>query len=109
MKPLQPVSPGARIALGAAGAMCQSRQGAVDQMILAAADETTRTSARNQLAGVVIERIDSEVNSEITLELDVGKTLTATLTHASADELKLTVGARALALIKASHVILVVE
>jgi molybdate transport system regulatory protein len=78
-------------------------------VILAAADEATRTSARNQLAGVVIERIDGVVNSEITLELDVGKTLTATLTHASAEELKLTVGARAVALIKASHVILVVE
>lgn len=78
-------------------------------VILASAEGVIRTSARNQLAGVVIERIDGEVNSEVTLELDGGKTLTGTLTHASADALKLSVGARALALIKASHVILVVE
>jgi molybdate transport system regulatory protein len=79
--------------------------------VILAADEGegARTSARNQLAGTVIERIDGEVNSEVTLELDAGKTLTATLTRTSADALALAEGSRALALVKASHVILVVD
>lgn len=78
-------------------------------VILARGDATLRTSARNSLAGVVTAREDGPVSSEITLELQLGKTLTATLTRESAEALELTVGTPALALIKASHVILAVE
>jgi len=78
-------------------------------VILARGDANVKTSARNSLSGVVIAREDGPVSSEITLELQVGKTLTATLTRESAEALELTVGAAALALIKASHVILAVE
>ncbi len=78
-------------------------------VILARGEEPLRTSARNCLAGTVTTREDGPVSSEITLDLAVGKTLTATLTRESADALELTPGVRALALIKASHVILAVE
>ena len=78
-------------------------------VILARGETPIRTSARNCLAGTVATREDGPVSSEITLDLAAGKTLTATLTRESADALDLTPGTPALALIKASHVILAVE
>jgi molybdate transport system regulatory protein len=78
-------------------------------VILAAGDGDLRTSARNCLKGVIVRREDGAVNSEIVLELSPGKTLTAVITHQSAESLGLEVGRPALALIKASHVILAVE
>jgi molybdate transport system regulatory protein len=78
-------------------------------VILARGDANLRTSARNSLSGIVIRREDGAVNSEVTLELTVGKTLTATLTRESADILDLQIGTPALALIKASHIILAIE
>jgi molybdate transport system regulatory protein len=78
-------------------------------VILARGDASLRTSARNQLAGQVVRREDGAVNSEISLAIEAGKTLTATITRESADALDLKVGDPVLALIKASHVILAVE
>ena len=78
-------------------------------VILARGDQTLRTSARNQLAGAVVRREDGAVNSEISLAIDAGKTITATITRESAEALDLKLGDPALALIKASHVILAVE
>ncbi|MDH7973572.1 TOBE domain-containing protein [Sphingomonas sp. AR_OL41] len=77
-------------------------------VILARGDMAMRTSARNALAGTVVRREDGALSSEITLELTQGKTLTATVTKESADLLQLTPGTSALALVKASHVILAV-
>ncbi len=78
-------------------------------VILAPGDVPLRTSARNCLPGIVIRREDGVVGSEITLQLTAGKTLTATLTRDSADALDLVPGRSAIALIKASHVILAIE
>jgi len=77
-------------------------------IILATADEGLRTSARNSLRGVVSEIRPGAVNDEVTLDLDAGKTLTATITSESVKRLGLAVGESAIALIKASHVILAV-
>jgi len=77
-------------------------------VILARSDEIGRTSARNRLEGTVMAREDTEVNSEIVLDLGGGKTLAAIITRTSADGLPLVVGDRACALIKSSHVILAV-
>lgn len=77
-------------------------------VILARGDASLRTSARNALAGMVMRREDGAVSSEITLELTEGKTLTATVTKESADLLELMPGTPAVALVKASHVILAV-
>lgn len=74
-----------------------------------AVGEGIRTSARNQLAGVVLEREDGAVNSEITLALADGKSLVATITKESAEVLALTPGDAVTALVKAPHVILAVE
>jgi molybdate transport system regulatory protein len=78
-------------------------------VILAAGDAPLRTSARNALAGTVILHERGAVNDEVVLELDRGKTITAIVTRESADSLGLQVGARAQALIKASHVIVAVD
>jgi molybdate transport system regulatory protein len=78
-------------------------------VILAQGDEGLRTSARNCLAGTVIRHDEGAVNDEVVLEMEPGKTLTATITRGSGEALGFKVGARAQALIKASHVILAVD
>jgi molybdate transport system regulatory protein len=78
-------------------------------VILAPGDKPLRTSARNQLQGVVIRHESGAVNDEVVLELDVGKTLTATITRESGETLGCAVGDRMQALVKASHVILAVD
>ena len=77
-------------------------------IILATPGEGLRTSARNALKGVVSEIRLGSVNDEVTLGLDAGKTLTATVTSESVKRLGLSVGEPVVALIKASHVILAV-
>jgi molybdate transport system regulatory protein len=78
-------------------------------VILAVSPEPLRTSARNQLNGIVVLREDGAVNSEVGLDLGGGKTLTATLTRESANNLDLKPGDPVIALVKAPHVILAVE
>ena len=78
-------------------------------VILAPETPGLRTSARNSLAGTVVAAEQGAVNSEITLALDEGKTLTATITRESAEGLHYAVGDRVVALIKASQIILAVE
>ncbi|HEX7946862.1 MAG TPA: TOBE domain-containing protein [Phenylobacterium sp.] len=68
-----------------------------------------RTSARNQIPGVVLEREDGAVNSEVSLDIGGGKTLVATITLESAQSLGIVVGDPVTALVKAPHVILAVE
>jgi molybdate transport system regulatory protein len=67
-----------------------------------------KLSARNQLHGAVEAVKGGAVNSEVTLSLDGGGTLTAIVTNDSVDTLALTAGQRAIALFKASSVILAV-
>jgi molybdate transport system regulatory protein len=78
-------------------------------VILAVSQAPLLTSARNQLKGRVSSRDDGAVNSEIGLDLGGGKTLTATLTLESANNLDLKVDDPVIALVKAPHVILAVE
>ena len=77
--------------------------------VLLARGEGLRTSARNQIPGVVAAREDGAVNSEVVLEIGGGKTLVATITLESAEALQIAPGERVTALIKAPHVILAVE
>lgn len=77
--------------------------------VLLAKGENLRTSARNQIPGLVAVRDDGAVNSEIVLDIGGGKTLTATVTLESAQALELAVGDAVTALVKAPHVILAVE
>lgn len=70
-------------------------------------DENVRTSARNQLRGEITRIHPGAVNSEITLALPGGKTITAIVTCESVDNLQLAVGQKACAIFEASSVILV--
>lgn len=65
-------------------------------------------SARNALWGVIDAVRTGAVNDEISMRLDAGPRVTATLTRSSVHDLGLGPGRRACALIKASSVILAV-
>lgn len=77
-------------------------------MVLIATGEA-KTSARNQIKGTIVQVEEGAVNCEVVLEIGPTRTLVATVTRESADELDLRAGQPATALIKASHVILAVE
>jgi molybdate transport system regulatory protein len=68
-----------------------------------------KTSARNELRGTVVRCQEGAVNSEVIIELAGGKTVVAVVTNDSIKSLGLKEGAKACALIKASHVILAVN
>ncbi len=75
-------------------------------VIIMAGDVKLRLSARNQLRGAVLECRKGAVNGEVTLGLAGGKTVTAIITNTSIDRLGLKEGDPAVAVIKASSVIL---
>jgi len=67
---------------------------------------TMRTSARNQLAGTVRDIAEGAVNDTVTVELNGGATVVATITRESTASLGLAPGRPVVALVKASWVIL---
>lgn len=75
-------------------------------VMLAAGEAPAAMSACNRLSGTVADRHDGPVNSEITLDLGAGKSITAIVTRSSAEALHLAPGAPATAFFPASHVIL---
>jgi molybdate transport system regulatory protein len=68
-----------------------------------------KTSARNQFAGTVKAVQVGPVSAEVTLTLKAGGEIHATLTSAAAERLKLKKGKEALALVKASAIVLVTD
>jgi molybdate transport system regulatory protein len=68
-----------------------------------------KTTARNQYAGIVKAVAIGPVSAQVTIELRSGEEITATLTAAAAQRLKLKKGKEALALIKASAIVLVTD
>jgi len=78
-------------------------------MIMVLTDtEGYRLSARNQMAGKVTHLQPGPVNTEVTIGLETGDSVVATVTRESAEVLGLAVGKPALAVFKASAVILAV-
>lgn len=65
-----------------------------------------KTSARNQFRGQIVRVEKGAVNGSVSLDIGKGQTITATLTNDSIDELQLAPGKTAMALIKASFVLL---
>jgi molybdate transport system regulatory protein len=65
-----------------------------------------KTSARNQLAGTVVNVQNGAVNDAIELEIQGGQRIVATITTESTQALGLVAGSPAMALIKASSVLL---
>lgn len=64
-----------------------------------------RLSARNQLAGTVSRIVPGAVNAEVVIDLKGGASVAAIITHAGLNELALVEGAPAVAIFKASSVI----
>lgn len=75
-------------------------------VLLGLPDPGLRLSARNQLPGKVTRVLPGAVNAEVALELDGGGTVVAIVTNDSVSALGLAEGSRALAIFKASSVIL---
>jgi len=74
-------------------------------IVLMTGGEDVRLSARNQLKGEVMRLTDGAVSSEVVLALPGGGTVAAIVTLASAQALGLAAGVQAVALFKASSVI----
>ena len=68
-----------------------------------------KTTARNQFVGTVSALAPGPVSTQVTIALKNGDEITATMTSQAARRLKLTKGKEALALIKASAVVLVTD
>jgi molybdate transport system regulatory protein len=68
-----------------------------------------KTTARNQFAGIVKAVELGPVSASVSIALKSGDEITATMTSAAAQRLKLKTGKEALALIKASAVVLVTD
>lgn len=65
-----------------------------------------RVSARNIFCGSIAKIIEGPVNTEVDVEIGGGNTVSAVITHDSAQRLELKVGGHACALFKASSVII---
>ncbi len=68
-----------------------------------------KISARNILKGKVVKLVRGAVNAEVTIELPGGTRITSIITNTSVDNLGLTEGKEAYAIIKASNVMVGVD
>jgi molybdopterin-binding protein len=68
-----------------------------------------KISARNILKGKVVKVVRGAVNSEVTIELPGGTQLVSIITNSSVENLALTEGKQAYAIIKASNVMVGVD
>jgi len=79
-----------------------------NSVIIGTGLEGARLSARNRLAGSIASIERGAVNAEVVLDIDGGGRIAATITLASADDMALAAGTRAVAMFKASAVIVAV-
>lgn len=77
--------------------------------VMLAPERNVRTSARNQLAGVVAEIIPGSVNCEVKIQLAGRRIVTAIVTAEAIKEMALAKGSPCVALVKASHVLIGVD
>ena len=70
------------------------------------ADIAMKTSVRNQFAGIIVSILQGPVSDEIDLLVNGSLVITAAITHESCRELKLDIGSKVFALIKASGVMI---
>lgn len=74
-----------------------------ENRVLKQADSLMKLSARNVLAGKVVELTKGAVTTHVRIDIG-GNTVTSSITNAAAEELGLAVGKDAYAVIKASDV-----
>lgn len=68
-----------------------------------------KISARNQLKGMIVEIEEGAVNGIVTIEIPCGCKIKASITNAAIHDLGLEVGKEAIAIIKASSVMLATD
>lgn len=68
-----------------------------------------KISARNQLKGKIAEIKEGAVNGVVVLEMDCGQKVTSTISMAAIQELGLKKGMDAVAVIKATDVMMAIE
>ena len=68
-----------------------------------------KLSARNQLAGIIVEITEGATNGIVKIEIAPGLVVSSSITNAAIEELGLQVGKPATAIIKASNVMVGVE
>jgi len=68
-----------------------------------------KISARNQLKGSIVEVTKGATTSHVRIDIGGGVIVTASITNEAVDQLKLTKGATAWAVIKASDVMVAVD
>ena len=68
-----------------------------------------RLSARNQIKGKILEVTKGQTTSHVRIEVGGGTVVTASITNEAVDELGLTVGQEAYAVVKASDVMVAVD
>ena len=68
-----------------------------------------KMSARNQLRGTIVGVVKGATTSHIRIDIGGGVTVTASITNEAVDDLKLAEGKPAIAVIKASDVMVGVE
>ncbi len=68
-----------------------------------------KISARNQLKGKIVEIKEGAVNGVVVLEMDCGQKVTSTISMAAIQELGLKKGMDAVAVIKATDVMMAIE
>jgi molybdopterin-binding protein len=68
-----------------------------------------KISARNRLKGTIVDVVKGATTSHIRIDIGGGVTVTASITNEAVDDLKLVKGKPAIAVIKASDVMVGVE
>jgi molybdopterin-binding protein len=68
-----------------------------------------RISARNQLKGKIVDVKKGATTAHVRLEIAPGQVITASITNEAVDELGLQVGTTAVAVIKASNVMIALD
>jgi molybdopterin-binding protein len=68
-----------------------------------------RISARNQIAGTIVEVTRGATTSHVRVDIGGGRIITSSITNAAVDELGLKAGGKATVVIKASDVMIAVD
>ena len=68
-----------------------------------------RISARNQIAGTILEVRKGATTSHVRIDVGGGTVITASITNEAVDELRLAPGQKAYAVVKASDVMVAVD
>jgi len=68
-----------------------------------------KISARNRLKGTIVEVTKGQTTAHVRIDIGGGAVVTASITNEAVDELKLTKGQAAYAVIKASDVMVAID